>query len=92
MVTTCVSPKSRNRTVGEALGKGSSIKEVLASMSMVAEGVITSKAVYRLSRKMKIPMPITEQVYKIVFEGKNSRKAMQDLMTRQPKPESHTSR
>jgi glycerol-3-phosphate dehydrogenase (NAD(P)+) len=88
LVTTCVSPKSRNRSVGEALGKGAPIKKVLGSMAMVAEGVITSKAVYRLSRKMKIPMPITEQVYKIVFEGKNSRKAMRDLMTRQAKPES----
>ncbi|MBF0489799.1 MAG: NAD(P)-dependent glycerol-3-phosphate dehydrogenase [Candidatus Omnitrophica bacterium] len=87
LVTTCVSPKSRNRTVGEALGRGAKIKEVLGSMSMVAEGVITSKAVYRLSRKMKIPMPITEQVYKIIFEGKDVRKAMHDLMTRQPKSE-----
>ncbi len=87
LVTTCVSPKSRNRTVGEALGQGAKIKDVLGSMSMVAEGVITSKAVYHLSRKMKIPMPITEQVYKIIFEGKNSRKAMQDLMTRQAKSE-----
>jgi len=90
LVTTCVSPKSRNRSVGEAVGSGKKIDEVLSSMSMVAEGVITSKAVYRLSRKMKIPMPISEQVYKIIFEGKNSRRAMQDLMTRQPKPESHT--
>lgn len=87
LVTTCVSPKSRNRSVGEALGKGARIKEVLGAMSMVAEGVVTSKAVYRLSHRMKIPMPISEQVYKIVFEGKNSRKAMQDLMTRQVKPE-----
>ncbi len=90
LVTTCVSPKSRNRTVGEALGKGVKIEKILGSMSMVAEGVVTSKAVYRLSRQMKIPMPITEQVYKIIFKGKNLRKAMQDLMTRQPKPEART--
>jgi glycerol-3-phosphate dehydrogenase (NAD(P)+) len=90
LVTTCVSPKSRNRSVGEALGQGVSIKKVLGSMSMVAEGVITSKAVYRLSKKMKIPMPISEQVYKIVFEGKNPRKAMEDLMTRQAKAENNT--
>ena len=87
LVTTCVSPQSRNRSVGEGLGRGRKIKNVLALMSMVAEGVVTSKAVYRLSRKMRIPMPIGEQVYKIIFEGKNPRKAMTDLMTRQPKPE-----
>ena len=89
LVTTCVSPKSRNRTVGEAIGKGGHIKKILGSMSMVAEGVITSKAVYRLSQKKKIPMPITEQVYKIIFKGKNPRKAMMDLMGRQPKSESN---
>ena len=87
LVTTCVSPQSRNRSVGEALGKGRKIKNILGSMSMVAEGVITAKAVYRLSRKLKIPMPIVAEVYKIIFEGKNPQKAFGDLMGRQPKPE-----
>ncbi len=87
LVTTCMSAQSRNRTVGEALGKGQDIKKILGSMSMVAEGVITSKAVYFLSRKKKIPMPITEQVYKIIFQRKNASKAMQELMTRQLKSE-----
>ncbi|MBI3602466.1 MAG: NAD(P)-dependent glycerol-3-phosphate dehydrogenase [Candidatus Omnitrophica bacterium] len=87
LVTTCISPQSRNRSVGEALGKGRKIKSILGPMSMVAEGIVTSKAVYRLSRKMRIPMPIGEQVYKIIFEGKNPRKAMADLMTRQPRTE-----
>ena len=87
LVTTCVSPQSRNRSVGEALGKGKKIDKILGDMSMVAEGVVTSKAVYNLSRKLKISMPITEQVYKIIFKGKNVSKAMQELMTRQPKSE-----
>ncbi len=87
LVTTCVSPRSRNRSVGEALGKGKNIKKILGDMSMVAEGVITSKAVYNLSRKLKISMPITEQVYQIIFKGKNVSKAMQELMTRPPKSE-----
>jgi glycerol-3-phosphate dehydrogenase (NAD(P)+) len=87
LATTCFSPNSRNRTVGEALGKGKSVKAVLGSMHMVAEGVVTAKAVYRLSRTRKIPMPIVEQVYKIVFEGKNPRKAMADLMGRTLKAE-----
>lgn len=87
LVTTCVSPKSRNRIVGEALGKGKKIKDILGPMAMVAEGVITSKAVYRLSRKLRISMPIVEQVYKIIYEGKDPHKTMSDLMTRQPKAE-----
>lgn len=87
LATTCFSPNSRNRTVGEALGRGQSIKSVLGGMHMVAEGVVTAKAVYSLSRKRKIPMPIVEQVYKIVFEGKNPRKAMADLMGRQVRSE-----
>ena len=87
LVTTCVSPQSRNRSVGESLGRGHKIKSVLGPMPMVAEGVVTSKAVYRLSRKMRIPMPIAEQVYKIIFEGKNPRQAMADLMTRLPRTE-----
>ncbi len=87
LVTTCVSPQSRNRSVGEALGKGKKIKDILGPMAMVAEGVITSKAVHCLSRKLKISMPIVEQVYKIIYEGQDSHKAMSDLMTRQPKAE-----
>jgi len=87
LATTCFSPSSRNRTVGEALGKGKSVRTVLGNMHMVAEGVVTAKAVYRLSRKRRIPMPITEQVYKIIFEAKNPRKAMADLMGRQVKAE-----
>lgn len=87
LATTCFSPSSRNRTVGEALGKGKSVKAVLGKMHMVAEGVVTAKAVYRLSRQSGIPMPITEQVYKIIFEGKDPRKAMADLMGRQVRSE-----
>ncbi len=87
LITTCFSPHSRNRTVGEQLGKGKSITAILKGMPQVAEGVITAKAAYRLSRARKIPMPIVEQVYKIVFEGKNPRKAMGDLMGRSVKTE-----
>ena len=87
LATTCFSPNSRNRCVGEALGKGKSIKTILSKMHMVAEGVETSKAVYRLGKQTKIPMPIVEQVYKIIFESKKPRLALNDLMDRQLKAE-----
>ncbi len=87
LVTTCFSPSSRNRSVGEALGRGKKIKDVLGGMHAVAEGVVTSKAVYHLSRQMKIPLPIVTEVYKIVFENKSANRAMKDLMGRSLKSE-----
>ncbi len=87
LVTTCFNATSRNRSVGEDLGKGNSIRQVLGKMHMVAEGVVTAKAVYRLSRQRKIPMPITEQVYKIIFARKKPRQALKDLMGRESKAE-----
>lgn len=87
LATTCFSPQSRNRFVGEQLGKGKSIKQITSSMSMVAEGVETVKAVYRLSRKYKIPMPITEETYNIIAKNKKALKAVKDLMKRKVKAE-----
>jgi glycerol-3-phosphate dehydrogenase (NAD(P)+) len=87
LVTTCVSPQSRNRFVGRELGKGKSIQEILASMNMVAEGVETVKAVHKLRQKFDVSMPISEEVYKIIYEGKPPRKAVNDLMTRKLKSE-----
>ncbi len=87
LTTTCFSPQSRNRSVGELLGKGKKIKDILKSMPQVAEGVVTAQAVYGISVKHKIAMPIVEQVYKIVYQGKNPRKAMADLMNRSVKTE-----
>jgi glycerol-3-phosphate dehydrogenase (NAD(P)+) len=87
LVTTCVSPQSRNRSVGELLGKGKTIQQILKNMKMVAEGVDTAKAVYLLSQRHKIPMPITEEVYKILYQNKNPQKAVTDLMNRKVKSE-----
>lgn len=87
LVTTCVSPQSRNRSVGEQLGKGRSLLQIMENMNMVAEGVETVKAAYRLSRKYKIPMPITTEVYNIIYKQKPPQKAVNDLMTRQIKAE-----
>jgi glycerol-3-phosphate dehydrogenase (NAD(P)+) len=69
------------------LGEGKSLEEITGEMSMVAEGVKTTKSVYGLARKMGIEMPILEQVYAILYEGKECRKAVQDLLTRELKVE-----
>lgn len=82
LVTTCVNTQSRNRTVGEALGQGKGIESQLKSMSMVAEGVGTAKALYRLCRKLKIKMPISQEVYKIIYQKKKVKAALESLMAR----------
>lgn len=87
LVTTCMSPKSRNRTFGEQLGKGKTRTEILSKMEMVAEGVETVKAAYELSQKHKIDMPITEQVYLILYKNKKPAQAVKDLMSRETRAE-----
>jgi len=87
LATTCFSPNSRNRFVGEQLGKGKTIKQITSSMNMVAEGIETVKAVYKLSRKYKIPMPITTEVYNIIYRNKKPQRVVTDLMKRKTKAE-----
>lgn len=87
LVTTCFSPQSRNRTVGEQLGKGFGIQHILQSMNMVAEGVDTSCSAYRLSRKYKVDMPICNEIYQVVHKAKDPQKAVADLMLRELKAE-----
>ena len=87
LATTCFNPNSRNRTVGQELGKGRSIKEILATMDAVAEGVVTVKAVHPLARKLKIEMPITRAVYEMIYQNKPAQKAVADLMMRTLKQE-----
>lgn len=87
LIVTCMSRHSRNRYVGEEIGKGKSLQEVLDSMLMVAEGVRTTQSAYDLSMKKGVDMPITHEVYQVLFEGKAPKKAVYDLMTRDPKPE-----
>ena len=87
LMTTCVSPEGRNRAVGEQIGKGRKLADVLAKMESVAEGVPTTKAVVELSRKYNVEMPITQAVYEILFNGKDPIHALTDLMTRDPKAE-----
>ncbi|MCA2004201.1 MAG: NAD(P)H-dependent glycerol-3-phosphate dehydrogenase [Ignavibacterium sp.] len=85
LIVTCMSRHSRNRFVGEQIGKGKKLKEVLKSMEMVAEGVETTKSVNQLADKYKVETPIANEVYKILFEDKDPIKATNDLMNRDMK-------
>jgi glycerol-3-phosphate dehydrogenase (NAD(P)+) len=87
LVVTCLSRHSRNRFVGEEIGRGRSLDDVISSMNMIAEGVHSTKAVYELSRSVSVDMPITNAVYQMLFEGKPAQQAILELMTREPKPE-----
>ena len=87
LVATCISPQSRNRYVGEELGKGRSIDDISAEMNMVAEGVKTSRAVVELAAKHDIEMPIAEEVVAVIYEGKNARDVIPSLMRRAAKTE-----
>ncbi|MEO8512806.1 MAG: NAD(P)H-dependent glycerol-3-phosphate dehydrogenase [Ignavibacteria bacterium] len=87
LIVTCMSKHSRNRFVGEEVGKGKKLKQVLSEMKMVAEGVATTESTHELSRKLGVELPIIEQVYKVLFLGKDAHKATEKLMTRDLKDE-----
>jgi glycerol-3-phosphate dehydrogenase (NAD(P)+) len=87
LITTCVSPEGRNRSVGEQVGKGRSLDDILSAMDSVAEGVPTTRSVMQLARNYRVEMPITEAVHAVLFEGKDAIVALTDLMTRGSKSE-----
>ena len=87
LVTTAMSRHSRNRHVGEAMGRGQRLAEVLRGMVMVAEGVTTARAARDLGRARGVELPITEQVCAMLFEDRSPREALQALMTRDLKSE-----
>lgn len=87
LVLTCTGDLSRNRTVGFRLGRGEPLAAILDDMSAVAEGVKTAEAVHELAARHGVEMPITEQVYAIVHEGRSPAEALRILMLRDPKPE-----
>lgn len=89
LITTCSSELSRNHYVGEQLASGKNLNEILQGMTAVAEGVATTKAAYKLAKKNKIEMPVTEQLYKILYENKKIPEAINDLMNRGLKAETH---
>lgn len=87
LITTCMSRHSRNRYVGEQIGKGKRLAEVLGRMVMVAEGVKTTRAAVHLAKRVSVELPIAEQVHKVLFRNKDPRKAIRDLMIRKAKRE-----
>lgn len=87
LVLTATGDLSRNRTVGLKIGQGMTIEEITSGMNMVAEGVKTSVSSYELAKKTGIEMPIINQVYEILYQGKDPKKAVKELMTRELKKE-----
>ncbi|MCA9562905.1 MAG: NAD(P)-dependent glycerol-3-phosphate dehydrogenase, partial [Myxococcales bacterium] len=87
LVLTCSGPLSRNRSVGERLGQGEKIADILADMNMVAEGVKTALSVYNLAKKYQVEMPLSEQVYYVLYEDKPVGKAIESLLSRLQKRE-----
>src|SRR5207249_6197463 len=87
LIATCTSPLSRNRHVGEELGRGRKLDDIIASMNMVAEGVKTSRVVVQLGERVSVSMPISEHVVKVLHEGMSPDEALLSLMTREAEPE-----
>jgi glycerol-3-phosphate dehydrogenase (NAD(P)+) len=87
LITTCISRHGRNRHVGERLARGEKPAAILAGMTMVAEGVYTCRSVHDQAARFGIPMPITAEVYRVLYEGKDPRQAVDDLMLREPTSE-----
>lgn len=87
LITTCASPYSRNRKVGERLGAGETLEQILQSMDAVAEGVWTTRSVHELAEQQEIDMPITAEVFRVLFEGKPALEATDSLMMRPPRNE-----
>ena len=87
LVTTCISPKGRNRSFGQRIGAGLGVEKALSATESVVEGVATCKSVVSLARRYDIEMPITEAVYSILFTGKTVRQALEELMLRELKAE-----
>ena len=87
LVLTCTGDLSRNRTVGIELGKGRKLPEILAGLGHVAEGVKTTKSAYDLSVREKVEMPITHEVFRVLYEQKDPRQAVVDIMTRELRSE-----
>jgi glycerol-3-phosphate dehydrogenase (NAD(P)+) len=82
LITTSISPHGRNRRVGERLGRGETIDQILNGMTQAAEGVFTARSVYEISTRLGLEMPLATEVYQILFEGEDIAQAVHDLMGR----------
>ena len=87
LIATCFSQHSRNRRVGERLGRGETLPQISASTHMVAEGIPTAESAFECARKLQIETPIIDQIYSILYEGKRPDQAMQELLGRDQKAE-----
>jgi glycerol-3-phosphate dehydrogenase (NAD(P)+) len=87
LITTCISPHGRNRRLGERLARGERWADIRPTMAMVAEGAFTAHSVHDRAAQLGIPMPITAEVYRVLYENKDPRAAVNDLMMRDPKQE-----
>lgn len=87
LMVTCFSKHSRNRAVGQAVGEGKSAAEAEKSLGMIAEGVRNAISAYEIGKKLNVELPIINEVYAVLFEGKNALEAVNALMTRDPKHE-----
>jgi len=89
LLATCVSPLSRNRHVGEQLGRGRKVDDIIAEMHMVAEGVKSSRVVFELGKRYGVEMPISGWVYRVLYEGRTAKVAYSDLLPT-PRSEMHS--
>ena len=87
LVTTCISPSGRNRSFGERIGRGQTVAEAQGATHSVVEGIATCESVVSLASKHGVEMPITQAVYRVLFENKPVRSAIEDLMSRRLKAE-----
>ena len=90
LIATATSRHSRNRRLGEAVGRGATLAEALGASPMVVEGVVTAQAAVALAQRCGVELPIVEQVHAILHEGKSARAALRELLTRDLKPETPT--
>lgn len=87
LILTCTGDLSRNRSVGLQLAQGQALQAILEQLGHTAEGVHTCAEVLRMAEQVKVEMPITREVYRVMFEGLSPRQALEDLLAREPKPE-----
>jgi glycerol-3-phosphate dehydrogenase (NAD(P)+) len=83
LIVTCLSKHSRNRLLGEKLGQGKSVSKALSEMTMVAEGYKNTRCAHRLAADQKIQCPLIREIYAVLYENKDPRRSLQDLMARQ---------
>ena len=87
LITTCVSPYGRNRQVGELIARGKKLSQVLKEMDQFAEGILTTRSVCELAKKYNVEMPITKEIFNVLYKDKDPMKAVKELMLREPKSE-----